>query len=153
MAKACVQIDLLEKNQMSLRSDSIFSRLTDTNPLRFAWRRSLLRFAFLILAVVLGFSSYAVAQQATIVGTVTDPSGAALPNVNITVTNTESGAAKNILTNTAGQYVIPDLNIGHYKVRAEATGFKSRKRTMWSCKSAIAPGLILEWRLAAFRRS
>jgi hypothetical protein len=68
------------------------------------------------------------AQQATVVGTVTDSSGAALPNVSITITNAESHAVKRIQTNAAGQYVVPDLNIGHYSVKAEASGFKTEEQ-------------------------
>ena len=90
--------------------------------------RAVLRYAFLVLAVMFGWSFAAVGQQATIVGTVTDPAGAALPNVNITVINVESGAAKTIQTNNAGQYVVPDLNIGHYSVKAEVAGFKAAEQ-------------------------
>jgi hypothetical protein len=64
------------------------------------------------------------AQEATIVGTVTDPTGAAVPNVAMTVTNTDTGVANHLTTNTAGDYVAADIHIGHYTVRAEATGFK-----------------------------
>ena len=66
----------------------------------------------------------AIAQQATIVGTITDPSGAALQNVNVTVTSLDSNAVKQIQTNASGQFVVPDLNIGHYSVKAELAGFK-----------------------------
>jgi len=80
---------------------------------------------FLILAVaVLGFSASTFAQQATIVGTVTDPSGAVVPNVNVTITNTDTGVSRTIPTNDAGQYVAPDLPIGHYNIKASASGFK-----------------------------
>jgi len=76
----------------------------------------------------MGISIAAIAQQATIVGTVTDPSGAALPNVNVTVTNLDSNAVKQIQTNASGQFVVPDLNIGHYSVKAELAGFKSSEQ-------------------------
>src|ERR1700676_1715814 len=109
---------------MRLRSEPILLRLIGANSLTSARKWFFLRFAFPLVAVVLAFSGKVVAQQATIVGTVIDPSGASLPNVNITVVNTESSAIKNVETNAAGQYVFPDLNIGHYRVRAEATGFK-----------------------------
>jgi hypothetical protein len=66
-----------------------------------------------------------VAQQATIVGTVTDPSGAVMPNVNITITNPQTGWTRTIPTNDAGQYVVPDIQIGKYSIRAEAPGFKT----------------------------
>ena len=82
------------------------------------------RFVF-VIAFLMSFSLLAVAQQATIVGTVTDPSRAALPGVTITVTNVDSNAVKKIQTNEVGQYVVPDLNIGHYSVKAESSGFKA----------------------------
>jgi carboxypeptidase family protein len=84
-----------------------------------------LRSVFVLLATPMGLSFSAIAQQATIVGTVTDPSGAAMPNVNITVTNIESSAVRKIQTNSAGQFVVPDLNVGHYSVKAESAGFKA----------------------------
>jgi len=86
-----------------------------------------LRF-LVVLAILISSSLLAVAQQATIVGTVTDPSGAALPRVTITVTSLDSNAVKKSLTNEAGQYVLPELNIGHYSVKAELTGFKTAEQ-------------------------
>ena len=73
---------------------------------------------------MVGFTITAFAQQATIVGTVTDPSGAVMPNVNITITNPQTGWTRTIPTNDAGQYVAADIQIGHYNVKAEAAGFK-----------------------------
>ncbi len=87
-----------------------------------------LRFVSVCLCIVVGLSVSAIAQQATIVGTITDPSGAALPSVNVTVTNLDSNAVKQIQTNAAGQFVVPDLNIGHYSVKAELAGFKSSEQ-------------------------
>ncbi len=109
---------------MRLRSESHLLRLVGGNCHPSARKHHLLRFVFPVLAVALTLSGSAVAQQSTIVGTVTDPAGASLPGVNITVTNAESGAVRNVQTNAEGQYVFPDLNIGHYGVRAEANGFK-----------------------------
>jgi hypothetical protein len=67
----------------------------------------------------------AFAQEATIVGTVTDPTGATVPGANIAVTNTDTGQVVRLQSNGAGEYVAPSLQIGHYVVRAEARGFKS----------------------------
>jgi hypothetical protein len=75
-----------------------------------------------------GLSLSAAGQQATLVGTVTDSSGAALPNVTITITNLESGVTRSIETSAGGQYVVPDLNIGHYSVKAQAAGFKAAEQ-------------------------
>jgi len=74
---------------------------------------------FLVFLVTLSL-----AQEATIVGTITDPSGAAVPNVKISLTNTDTGIVTTVTSSTDGQYVAPGLHIGHYMVRAAATGFK-----------------------------
>jgi len=78
-------------------------------------------FAFLLTAC----ATLSFAQEATIVGTVTDPSGAAVPNVKITISNTDTGLTRSISTAGDGQYAAPSLSIGHYTVRAEAPGFRA----------------------------
>ena len=83
--------------------------------------------AVLCLAVV-ALSFTVKAQDAAIVGTVTDPSGASVPNVKITLTNTETGLARTATTTDSGQYVFPELKIGHYEAKAEAAGFKTAEQ-------------------------
>jgi len=73
--------------------------------------------------LLVGFPFLAHAQEATIVGTVTDASGAVVPNVAITLTNTEIGVVRTSVTNGDGQYVAPGLAIGQWNVTAKATGF------------------------------
>src|SRR5450631_3712902 len=87
-------------------------------------RRNGSRLAILLAAFFVMFAAQALAQEATIVGTVTDPSGAAVPNAAITVTNIETGQTRSLTTSGDGQYVAPDLHIGHYAVRAQGAGFK-----------------------------
>ena len=87
-------------------------------------KRRSLRHLLVLCVVLLGSAFYALGQDATIVGTVTDPSGAAVPNVSITVVNIETGLSRQLTSNSEGQYVAPSLRIGHYTVRAEASGFK-----------------------------
>jgi len=77
-------------------------------------------FFFLLLVV----PSAAFGQNGTIVGTITDPSGAAMPNVKVTATNTETSWTRTVPANDSGQYVLPDIQIGHYNIKAEASGFK-----------------------------
>ena len=63
-------------------------------------------------------------DTATIVGTVTDSSGAVVPGVRITVANPEKGLTREVASNAAGDYVAPKLPIGNYLVTAEAAGFQ-----------------------------
>src|SRR5580704_8095428 len=93
-----------------------------------AVRRNGSRLAILFAALCVMFVVPALAQEATIVGTVTDPSGASVPNASITITNTDTGVARSQPTNSDGQYVAPDLIIGHYTVRVTATGFKTTEQ-------------------------
>jgi len=65
----------------------------------------------------------AFAQQSTIVGRVTDTSGAAVIGANITTTNVNTGETWKISTDGAGQYTVPDLKAGNYQVMAEKQGF------------------------------
>ena len=60
-----------------------------------------------------------------ITGLVTDASGAVIPEARITVTNTNTNAARTTVTNAAGVYSVPSLIPGIYSVRAEANGFQS----------------------------
>src|SRR6266567_3750857 len=87
-------------------------------------RKYKLHYLSVLCLLLFGLTSVSFGQNATIVGTVTDPSGGVMPNVNITVTNTETSWTRTIPTNDSGQYVVPNIQIGHYNVKAEASGFK-----------------------------
>ncbi len=96
----------------------------------FSVKRSngLLAILFLLFVVVTVLATPVFAQEATLVGTVTDPTGSIVPNVTITVTLTSTGQTRSLKTNEAGQYVAPGLSIGSYTLRAEAAGFKAAER-------------------------
>src|ERR1017187_8842974 len=94
-----------------------------------AMKRCGSRLAVLLAAFFVMFAAHALAQEATIVGTVTDPSGAAVPNATITVTNVETGQVRNLTSSSDGQFVAPDLHIGRYTVRAQGAGFKVVEQT------------------------
>jgi hypothetical protein len=85
----------------------------------------------LILSLALVMFSAAVSAQttATIVGTVTDPTGAVVPGVSITVVSKDTGLTRKATTNQAGSYVATFLPVGQYSVSAEVTGFKKKTIT------------------------
>src|SRR6266481_9888000 len=79
------------------------------------------------LSVFLALFSVAVSAQtitASITGTVTDASGAIVPNAKITATNTGTSLSYPATTNQSGVYNLQFLPVGQYNVTAEATGFK-----------------------------
>ncbi len=86
------------------------------------------KYLFLLLLVFLVMPSRSFGQTATIVGTVTDPQGGAVAGVTITITNSETSAVRTLTTNESGQYVAPDLILGHYSVKASSSGFKVAER-------------------------
>jgi hypothetical protein len=79
---------------------------------------------FLTLTIILFVSPHAFAQtSATITGAVSDATGAVIPGVEITVTNTATGQARIVMSNESGRYYVPALNPGNYTVSASLTGF------------------------------
>ncbi len=85
---------------------------------------SSLRYLLILFVLLAGLPFRASAQNATIVGTVTDPSGSVVANVKIAITHLETNLASTFTTNDAGQYAAVDLPIGHYNLKAETSGFK-----------------------------
>src|SRR5260370_4342814 len=83
-----------------------------------------LRYLLILGVLLVGLPFRASAQNATIVGTVTDPSGSVIANVKITITHTETNLATTLTTTDAGQYVAVDLTIGDYNLKAEESGLK-----------------------------
>src|SRR5580698_10959779 len=80
-----------------------------------------------LLAAVLFFalSSFLHAQydNGSLVGTIRDSSGAAVPGAVVTVTNNATAVAARATTNGEGDYELPSLHVGVYTISAKASGF------------------------------
>ena len=74
-----------------------------------------------------------------IAGTVTDASGAALPNALVTVTSLENGSVKTVLTDRVGDYRVPLLSPGRYQVKATARGFETSTVSVTVSAGSITP--------------
>ncbi len=79
----------------------------------------------LIAVVALVCASYAQTFRGTILGTVTDTSGAVVAKAKVTVRNTATGLERTTLTSADGSYAIPELPIGVYDVTITQTGFRA----------------------------
>ena len=66
---------------------------------------------------------------AQISGTVKDQSGAVLPGVEITATQTDTGVSRTTVTNETGSYVLPSLPLGAYRIEAGLPGFRTFVQT------------------------
>ncbi len=78
----------------------------------------------LLLAGLASACLWAQQDRATIVGTVTDPTGAVVPQVKVTIVQTTTNLAVETRTNESGQFRAPNLPIGEYRVEFEAPGFR-----------------------------
>jgi hypothetical protein len=68
-------------------------------------------------------------QEGRILGTVTDQSGGFIKGAQVSIVNVDTGVARKLETNEAGDYVAPNLPAGPYKLVVEATGFKKLERS------------------------
>jgi Carboxypeptidase regulatory-like domain/TonB dependent receptor len=73
-------------------------------------------------------------EVAQISGTVTDPSGAVVPNVDVAVSQSETGLKRTATSDSKGFYVIPNLPLGPYSLEATKTGFQT----------FVRPGIVLQ---------
>ena len=82
-------------------------------------------------ALILLLTSAAASAQATaqLTGRVTDSSSAVLPGVTVTVTQTDTGFTRTVVTDDTGTYVMPNLPTGPYKLEVSLQGFKTYVQT------------------------
>ena len=109
-----------------------------------------------INAVLLGLllGTVAFAQNASLGGLVSDPSGALLPGVTLTATNEDTGVSASVLSNESGAYNFPSLQPGtNYKVSASLTGFQSQTVTKLQLSGAAAVRQNFELKLGASQTS
>ena len=117
--------------------------------------RCLSRFSFLAVTVVLmlytAFGPPASGQviSGTILGTVTDQSGGAVANATVTATNLKTGLTRTVTTEEQGDYLIPLLPLGQYKIAVVALALGSGKAAIYLWLSVRGCELTLIWLLAA----
>ena len=82
-----------------------------------------------MLVVTLNCAEVWAQATAQISGTVKDQSGAVLPGVEVTATQTDTGVTRNAVTNETGSYVLSNLPIGPYRLEAGLPGFRTFVQT------------------------
>jgi hypothetical protein len=86
------------------------------------------------LYLICALAAFAQGDRGTITGTVTDPTGAVVPNANIQVTNSDTSSEYKIATTSTGNYTLANLPAGSYVLTVDAPGFKKFER----------PGLVVQ---------
>ncbi|HET7218730.1 MAG TPA: carboxypeptidase regulatory-like domain-containing protein, partial [Vicinamibacterales bacterium] len=87
--------------------------------------------ALFAVLVVVGAGTFAPALSSaqsvtgTILGTVTDSTGAVVANAKVTIINEGTGLTRTVTADANGEYTVPALPTGHYTVTSEMTGFKT----------------------------
>ena len=89
------------------------------------WKGIATRFALLILIIGGMVSAVRGQSSATLNGTITDSSGAGIPNTVVTATNQGTGVESVTRTDDAGAYLFPSLPIGSYRLDVKVSGFQS----------------------------
>src|SRR3984957_19847402 len=80
------------------------------------------------LAALFSVGAWSQTQLATVSGAITDPSGAVVPGVSVTIVSQGTGLKRSAPTDTAGEYRFAGLPTGNYSLRIERTGFQSQIR-------------------------
>jgi hypothetical protein len=92
--------------------------------------RRLVLLQAIVFSIVLALVPSGRAQEnATITGTVTDSTGAVVPDVTITLTNQATSQVRTETSNASGTYLFANMGVGQYTLAASATGFEKFSRT------------------------
>lgn len=86
---------------------------------------------WLVVVIAMHLVSFRLPAQihtGTITGQVTDSSGAVVPNAQVRITNVDTNVPRELVTDSAGLYVAPDLLPGHYRADVSLAGFQSHSK-------------------------
>jgi Carboxypeptidase regulatory-like domain len=92
------------------------------------WKSITVWFAFVVSVLVLTPAAWG-QDNATLTGTVSDPSGSVVANAGISLTNTATGQVRQASTNTSGVYLFANVGVGRYTLGATASGFQKHSKT------------------------
>jgi hypothetical protein len=81
-----------------------------------------------------------------IIGQVNDPSGAVIPGVKVTLVNEQTGASRTAETSKGGDFVLPEIPVGTYRLEFEAKGFKKslRRNIVLQLNQVVTANQVLE---------
>ncbi|MDE3167519.1 MAG: carboxypeptidase regulatory-like domain-containing protein, partial [Acidobacteriota bacterium] len=113
--------------------------------------RAFLRSALMV--ALGGVCAWAQVSTSQVSGLVQDQSGAAVPNAEVTLTQTDTALARSTVTGTDGTYVLPNLPVGPYRLSVSKTGFKSAVRSGIVLQVASNPVINITMEVGAISES
>ena len=84
--------------------------------------------ALLLALLVVATPAMAQRDMGTLLGSVTDPSGAAIPGATITITEESTGVTDTVESDVVGNYIRPLIKPGTYTIACESPGSSGRSR-------------------------
>lgn len=114
-----------------------------------AWILKLRFMPLLLMLLALMLPASAQVDVATINGTITDPSGAVIAGVKVTVTSVETGRQVDGVSNDLGIYNVPNLPVGHYSLRFEHKGFDAIERNGIQLQIGQAIGIDIKMKIGS----
>src|SRR5215813_7719257 len=97
----------------------------DLRPAKARLLRVALILAGCALLLTLPGNSWGQTFRGSIIGTVLDPNGAAVPDATVTARNVGTAIERRVISDEFGNYTIPELQTGPYEVKVEKSGFQS----------------------------
>jgi len=93
-----------------------------------------MRFRIACCFLIFAAAAFGQGDRGTITGTVSDQTGAVVPNASVQLKNTDTGAAYTVASTNTGNYTLANLPVGTYELTVDAAGFKKFAR----------PGLVVQ---------
>jgi hypothetical protein len=109
-------------------------------------RTAVLRIVSTLLLLAPGARLWGQSTTGELVGTITDASGAIVPQASIDVREVNTGAVRRGVSNARGDYIVRALPIGKYEVAVESTGFKRllRPEVVVEVEQSVRADFVLE---------
>src|ERR1019366_3364420 len=92
------------------------------------WTKSTVSVVVLLLGLLVSATVMAQVDMGSIAGVIRDPSGAAIPNAKVTLTNDGTNITVSTTTGSEGRYTFSPVKIGRYSISASASGFRTVKQ-------------------------
>ena len=112
------------------------------------YRGTIIRFLSVLVSIFVALATSAQSGNAGAVrGTVTDPSGAVVPNATVTLDNARSGLLRTLQTDATGQFVFSNVPFNSYRISIDATGFVQLSKE-FELRSVVGSSLNLVLQVA-----